>query len=68
VKTIKKIFVWIIVAISFFGIIIFVIWLKQSGKSIQIKPEFKIVDSKKEDTDFLSESIDVAKNILERMV
>ena len=56
-----------IVAI-FIGIVALVIWLKKSGKKLQIVPSFQIIDCKQEESlDALSESVEIAKDILKKV-
>ena len=56
-----------IVAI-FIGIVAVVIWLKKSDKKLQIIPTFKIIDCKQEESlDALSESVEIAKDILKKV-
>lgn len=68
---VKKYFKIVIAIIIFIAICIpFVLaylYLRQQGKKIQIHPEFKIIDCKKEDVDALTDVIDIAKDILNRV-
>jgi hypothetical protein len=63
------IFAAIFVIVTFIGIFTFIFYLKKQKKKLQIKPTFKIVDAKIEDTssmNSLEDAIDVAKDILEK--
>jgi hypothetical protein len=55
------------IIIIFVGIIAFIFYLKNNNKKLQIIPEFKIIDCKKEDVEVLSDAIDVAKEILNKV-
>lgn len=55
------------IVIIFVGIIAFIFYLKNNNKKLQIIPEFKIIDCKKEDVEILSDAIDVAKEILNKV-
>jgi hypothetical protein len=55
------------IIIIFIGIIGFIFYLKNNNKKLQIIPEFKIIDCKKEDVEILSDAIDVAKEILNKV-
>jgi hypothetical protein len=55
------------IIIIFIGIIGFIFYLKNNNKKLQIRPEFKIIDCKKEDVEILSDAIDVAKEILNKV-
>jgi hypothetical protein len=55
------------IIIIFIGIIAFIFYLKNNNKKLQIIPEFKIIDCKKEDVEILSDAIDVAKEILNKV-
>lgn len=55
------------IIIIFIGIIGFIFYLKNNNKKLQILPEFKIIDCKKEDVEVLSDAIDVAKEILNKV-
>lgn len=68
---VKKYFKIVIAIIIFIAICIpFVLaylYLRQQDKKIQIHPELKIIDCKKEDIEVLSDTIDLAKDILNRV-
>jgi hypothetical protein len=55
------------IVIIFVGIVVFIFYLKNNNKKLQIRPEFKIIDCKKEDVEVLSDAIDVAKEILNKV-
>jgi uncharacterized membrane protein YciS (DUF1049 family) len=55
------------IIIIFIGIIAFIFYLKNNNKKLQIHPEFKIIDCKKEDVEVLSDAVDVAKEILNKV-
>jgi len=58
----------IFVIAIFVGIVAVVIWLKKSDKKLQIVPTFKIIDCKQEESlDALSESVEIAKDILKKV-
>jgi uncharacterized membrane protein YciS (DUF1049 family) len=59
----------IIFIIMIFAFIIFImIYLKNKKQKIQIHPEFKIIECKQEDNiEVLSSSIDIAKEILNKV-
>jgi len=58
----------IFIIIIFVGIVAFVLYLKNNNKKLQIIPIFKIIDCKKEDNlNTLSESINIAKEILSKV-
>ena len=55
------------IIIIFIGIIGFIFYLKNNNKKLQIRPEFKIIDCKKEDVEVLSDAVDIAKEILNKV-
>lgn len=55
------------IVIIFVGIVAFIFYLKNNNKKLQIRPEFKIIDCKKEDVEVLSDAVDVAKEILNKV-
>lgn len=55
------------IVIIFVGIVAFIFYLKNNNKKLQIHPEFKIIDSKKEDIEVLSDAVNVAKEILNKV-
>jgi hypothetical protein len=57
----------VFVIIIFIGIIIFLYNLRRQGKTLQIIPEFKIIDMYKEDITLLNNSINIAKDILKKV-
>jgi hypothetical protein len=57
----------ILCIILFIPLVLAYFYIKQQGKSIQIHPEFKIIDCKKEDIEVLSESVEIAKEILNKV-
>ena len=58
----------IFVITIFAGIVAVVMYLRKSDKKLQIAPEFKVIDCKQEESlDAISESVDIAKNILGRV-
>jgi len=59
--TILTIIIFIAICIPF---VLAFLYLKQKGKTIQIHPEFKIIDIKTEDLIDLGTAIDEAKAIL----
>ena len=58
----------VFIILTFVGIVFAVIYLKKQKKKLNIKPTFEIVDMKKEDNiDAISESVNIAKDILLRV-
>jgi hypothetical protein len=58
----------IFVVAIFIGIVVAVIYLRGTNKKIQIVPEFKVIDAKVDpNLDALSESVEIAKNILKKV-
>lgn len=55
------------IVIIFVGIVVFIFYLKNNNKKLQIKPEFKIIDCKKEDVEVLSDAVNIAKDILNKV-
>jgi hypothetical protein len=55
------------IIIIFIGIIGFIFYLKNNNKKLQIRPEFKIIDCKKEDVEVLSGAVNIAKEILNKV-
>lgn len=55
------------IVIIFVGIVAFIFYLKNNNKKLQIIPEFKIIDCKKEDVEVLSDAVNIAKEILNKV-
>lgn len=71
-KLLKDYLMTILAIILIIGIFVFifiaVMYLKKSDKKLQIVPKFKVIDAKKEDNlDTLNESVDIAKEILNKV-
>jgi hypothetical protein len=60
-------FGFIFVALIFGGIVFFIYNLKKKGKTLQIHPEFKVVDVYEENFTTLEESLNVANDILNKI-
>lgn len=57
----------LVVALLFGGIILFIYNLKKKGKTLQILPEFRVIDVYEDNFTILEESLNVANDILKRV-
>jgi len=63
-----SLFTIIFIIAIFAGIVFAVMYFRKSGKKLVIVPEFKIIDAKVDpNIDALSESIEIAKDILSKV-
>ena len=65
-KVLKKIKSYILFGLIIIPVIFIFIYLRSKGKSLQITPEFKVIDCKKEDLTGLQDAISVAQDILKK--
>lgn len=58
----------VFIVVIFVGIVMFVMYLKQKDKKLQITPELKVIEAKQEDQlDAISESVGIAQDILSKV-